>query len=153
MSVLKYKLQFYRKASEDIGNLKLFKFGKMIVKWNARSGQPGAAGHWNRGISPIPPSKAIQGKYGVELPGFLPGYRDSMGNWCYHIIPDPILEKNGSGIRTEVCIHSDANVTYSPGSAGCIVLHPNIWGSFRKVMDAIYRQEGNCVIPLEVIYE
>ncbi len=151
----KYKLQCFKKASEDKGTLKLFKYGRLVpgAKWTVRSGQPGAAGYWNRGLSPIPPSKAIKGSYEVKLPGFPPGYRNSMGDWCYHIIPDPILEKNGSGIRSEVCIHSDANVTVSPGSAGCIVLHPDIWGGFRKVMDAIHRQEGDCVIPLEVIYE
>ena len=148
----KYKLLFYKKASEFIGTLKLFKLGRFLMKWQARSGQPGVKSYWSRGISPIPPSSDIKGNYKVNFPGYTPGYRNAMGDWCYHITPDPVTAMNGNGARSELCIHSDANFEVSPGSAGCIVLHPDVWLGFRRVMDDIAKQEKNKAMPLEVVY-
>lgn len=157
MSVPKYKLQFYRASKEFIGLLKLFKNGKLVAgaKWKARSGHLGFRSYWTQGKSPIPASDSIEGSYAVE-PGYVPGYVSAMGNWYYHITPDPIQQKNGTGSRSEIGIHEDANFATSPGTAGCIGIDPEDWTNCRKMLDAVFVQEKktnpNYRIPLEVIY-
>lgn len=149
---LKYKLLFYKATKEFLGTLKLYKYGKLIKKWTARSGQDGFRSYWTNSKSPIPASDSIQGTYRVES-GYVPGFPVAMGNWYYHILPDPILQKNGSGIRSEIGIHEDANLQTAPGTAGCIGIDPEHWQDCRKTLDAIFRQEGKGYdIPLQVVY-
>ena len=156
-SIPKYKLQFYRASKEFVGLLKLFKFGKMVqgAKWKARSGQPGFRSYWTQGKSPVPASDSIEGSYEV-CPGYTPGSIIAMGNWYYHIVPDPIRQKNGTGSRSEIGIHEDANFATSPGTAGCIGIDPEDWAACRKMLDAVFQQECRIEptyrIPLEVIY-
>lgn len=153
----KYKLQFFRKISDFVGTLKLFKNGVMVpgCKWEARSGQPGYRSYWTNSKSPVPASDAIEDEYSVN-PGYAPGDVSACGDTFYHIFPDPIKQKGGDGRRGEVGIHSDANIAYAPGTAGCIGVAPRDWDSCRDTLDAVFAQE--CAknpgyrIPLEVIY-
>ncbi len=155
----KYKLQFFKKASEFTGTLKLFKLGKMIKKWTARSGQPGYQDtYWITGKSPVPPSNAIIGRYEMKK-GYVPGDTVAMGRRFYHIVTvdekgrvcETIRQKNGNGERSEVGGHHDGRTL---GTAGCIGIDPGCSNDYCNTLDGIFDQEPEGYrIPLEVIYE
>ena len=157
----KYKLLFHKKASEFIGTLKLFWFGKMIKKWEARSGQLGYQNtYWVTGKSPIPPSNAIIGRYEMKK-GYVPGDTVAMGERFYHIVTVDekgnvsvvIREKDGPGKRSEVGGHHDGR---SLGTAGCIGVAPRDSDDYCRTLDSIFSQEckknPDYRIPLEVVY-
>lgn len=153
--MIKYKLMFSKTRHAEFGKMKLFKFGVSIMRWAARSGQAwDQKDFWNRGSSPIPPSTAISSDkgYKVNLNEYCPGNTNAMGDHYYHIEPDPIVSNDGNNIREEIGIHSDENFFSKPGSAGCIVMMPEVFASFHQVMQAIKKQEKTDYLPLEVVY-
>ena len=131
--------------------------GKWLVV-RAASGQKGfQADFWRRGLSPIPSSASIQGKYMINLNGYPPGSPGAMGSIFYPIKPDPIESKTYPGlIRTEIGLHYDENWPKKPGSAGCAVVLPRKHGepgwTAIKVKIKEIRESGVSLLPLEVIY-
>ncbi len=125
--------------------------GTPVLTVRASSGLPGhqyLANYWEIGEAPIPP-----GHYKLNL-NWLEPYPDqktAMGSRFYRIIPDPIVEGNYK--RVGCGVHYDANYTYSPGSAGCIVALPKEdepfgWDKMKEKLDAIKLQ----AILLDVTY-
>jgi len=151
MTLNDYKLLFRRKLGEFKGELCLLANGKIINTWVARSGQPNPADYWTTGESPIPPSDRIIGEYQVNLNGYVPGDTTAMGDLYFHIEPDPILQKDGPGRRSEIGLHCDQNYDYAPGSAGCIAVSPNDWDDCEQILKNL-KSKGLSKVPLEVDY-
>jgi len=146
----KYKLVF------NGHYLKLFKIingvGKEINRWEALSGQPNYKGYWETGKSPIPPSSEINDEYGVVSKVVYFDYIYGLGTWVFDILPDPVFSKDKKSNRQYLRIHSDDNEEEYPGSAGCIAIKKSESNNFKSIMEAIYKQEGYCLIPLTVQY-
>ncbi|NET15302.1 MAG: hypothetical protein F6K08_21940 [Okeania sp. SIO1H6] len=128
--------------------------GETIFEAIATSGQPGyqsADYHWRRAKGCIPSEDMISnGPIRISTHGY---YTSTIGieGMFFHILPDPFYGKNG-GIRSEFGVHLDANFSYSPGSAGCIVLrYENDFDIFIDLM-AKAKQAGRKEIPLAIVY-
>lgn len=151
-----YKFVFSKDRVLNWGKMKIFDIetGEMIAMWHARSGQAGyQTNFWIRGASPCPPSAEVKDPLHVNLNWYEPGYPDAMGKVYYHVEPDPIQSKDGRHVRQEIGLHADQNESYSPGSAGCIVMHPKEFSRFHnKVTELRKLHPEEQRWPLEVIY-
>lgn len=145
-------IKFVKNRHELKGSLKFIIDNVVKLEVVARSGQYGyGESYWNVGLSPIPPSNAIVGKYFVNFNGYTPGNQNACGDIFYPIIPDPIHQKNGTGMRSEIGLHEDANYDYAPGSAGCIAVSPKHWVSVKTLINKLKAKNIN-KLPLYVVY-
>lgn len=123
-------------------SLRLIQGNQVLFSVPARSGNPNFTGsdYFQTAYSPIPPSDQIMGKYHIDLKGYVPGIPDAMGDWYYHIEPDPILNlKDSTQRRSEIGLHADQNEETSPGTAGCIGVQKKYWNLVRTTLDALAR--------------
>jgi hypothetical protein len=139
--------RFTKRTSDVDGILEIVDHKAKSHKFRARSGQAGYQDvFWVVGLSPIPPSDAIQGSYNISLAWQDPTATEklSMGSRFYPINPNTILSKSGTHSRAGIGIHYDANFGFAPGSAGCIAIQPRNeneregWQAFMDLMDSIF---------------
>lgn len=110
----------------------------------ACSGAPGCQvlGQYFRPGAPIPP-----GSYELDLASY---YCDTPGieGQFYHILPDPIVAKDGSGKqRSEIGLHRDAGAV---GTAGCIGVVGSDFGALHAALSKLAQERPT--LPLEVSY-
>lgn len=119
-----YSLLLYPTQSRDrnnliIFNLDLLKDNKRIDRVSVRSGAPSAQvllspeKDYAGSMRPIPEGNWIVGKPEKSPIG---NWGEGLGEWWIELTP-----VNPKHNRKNIGIHLDANQSYSPGSAGCIV--------------------------------
>lgn len=143
--------KFAKAKKEFKGRFVIVADGKVICEAVARSGQPNYQdSYWITAKSPIPPGSDIEGSYEINLTAHKVDSA-AMGEWFYEILPDPIKQKNGGGIRRLIGLHEDANYDTAPGTAGCIGISPSHWNKVDEILFAFWRK-GISKIPLIVVY-
>jgi hypothetical protein len=149
------KLIFSKRKDLIWGFMKVFSVpeGKLLEFFPARSGQADCQhSYWEIGRSPIPPSSEISHPYSVNLNGYCPGDVRAMGNKFFPIEPNVTINKDGRFSRSEIGMHADQNEQYAPGSAGCIVMHPQDFKAFDAYIEA-FKKANPTVTHLSLTVE
>jgi hypothetical protein len=141
-NVLRFVLRLPKQPASRIIDGVIMLGGQQYKATSGATGSQVFGSYWVTARSPIPPGAS----YKVDLRwnySDLPGINGRF----YHILPDPIVNPDGSGQRSEIGLHQDNG---TPGTAGCIGVVGSDWS---KLCNALDERAKFCrYLPLEVSY-
>ena len=146
-NVLRFKLRLPKSPATAIIDGVITLNGQMYKACSGCVGGQVYGDYWTVAASPIPPNSVTGLEYKVDMQWSYSDLTGIAGRY-YHILPDPIVSKDGSKRRTEIGLHQDNGC---PGTSGCIGVVGSDWSRLCNALDELAK--FNRYLKLEVAYE